>query len=345
MPAEMNARERWSLLLIDEFPDRPPVYPLITSHAATVLNCDLVAYCTNGRILAEAQLQAQRIYGHDGLSVFTDVGIIAEAMGSQYRWREFDVPILESPMVATPEKVEELAVPDPATSGRLPVYLEAIDYLYKAAGDTLPIFAFIPSPFTNAAGLRGVEDFLLDTILNPETAHSLLEISLEAALRLCDACILAGALPVLVDPLASGSVISYSTFTEFAHPYLKRLIAYLHRYDLDITLHICGDTSRLLAPIADTGADLFSFDVVGIQQVLTQMGEQVRLVGNLSPNSLLPSSHLQIVPETERILETGLQNAKGFVLSTGCEVPIGCDPARLQQMIDIGKHSHYDQGW
>ena len=93
MKGEMNPRERWGLLLIDEFPDRPPVYPLVTSHASSVYGCDLIKYCTDGKILAEAQLTAQRRYGHEGLSVFTDVGIIAEAMGSRYHIREFEVPI------------------------------------------------------------------------------------------------------------------------------------------------------------------------------------------------------------------------------------------------------------
>lgn len=345
MPGEMNSRERWGLLLIDEFPDRPPVYPLVTSHAAAAYGCNLINYCTDGRILAEAQMEAQRRYGHEGLSVFTDVGIIAEAMGSKYHLREFEVPILDKPLVNEETKIDELEVPDPYSQGRLPVYLEAIDQMYGAVGDILPIFAFIPCPFTTAAGLRGVEDFLMDTVTAPENAHRLLEISLSAAIRLSDECILAGALPMLVDPLASGSVISRRTYGEFAQPYQQRLISYLHRYDLDITLHICGDTSGMLDMIPETGADLFSFDQVDEKTAVNAIGDRVRLVGNLPPHQLLPSSNAQVKRGTERIMEQGIKNPRGFVLSTGCEVPIRCEPGKLQAMINTGKTAKYDKGW
>ncbi len=345
MPGEMNPRERWGLLLIDEFPDRPPVYPLVTSHAAAVHGCDLIKYCTDGKILAEAQIAAQRKYAHDGLSVFTDVGIIAEAIGSKYHLREFDVPILDKPVIDDPAQIESLRIPNPAVDGRLPVYLESIDRMYRFCGDTLPIFAYIPAPFTTAAGLRGVEAFLMDTVLNPEAALSLLEISLQAAVAFCDECILAGALPVLVDPLASGSVISRKTYSEFALPYEAKLIKYLHRFDLDITLHICGDTTRLLDLIPATGTDLFSFDQAGVAEVSSAMGEKVRLVGNLPPNTLLDSSETDIGESTNEIINCGLGNAKGFVLSTGCEVPIKADARRLELMIKKGINSRYDKGW
>ncbi len=341
----MNPRERWGLLLIDEFPDRPPVFPLVTSHAAQVAGVDLISYCTDGKTLAQAQLQAQQVYGHEGLSVFTDVGIIAEAMGSRYHLREFDVPILDRPKISDPASADQLEIPDPARHGRLPVYLEAVSRLFHAAGDVLPVFAYIPCPFTTAAGLRGIEDFLMDTIIAPDSAHLLLERSLEAAIRLCDGCITAGALPILVDPLASGSVISRNTFADFALPYQARLIAYLHRYDLDITLHVCGETETILDLIPRTGADLFSFDRAEVPSAVEAMGDRVRLVGNIAPHALLPSSASEIVRDTEAVLEAGLKNPRGFVLSTGCEVPIGCRPERLQALIETGKRTSYAFKW
>ncbi len=341
MPGEMNPRERWGLLLIDELPDRPPVYPLITSHSANVFGCSLIDYCTDGKTLAESQLAAQRAYRHDGLSVFTDVGIIAEAFGSAYQLRENDVPIIIDPLIKDYGQIDGLTIPDPENSGRLPVYLEAIEYLFDKSGDILPVFAFIPCPFTTAAGLRGVDSFLMDTILEPEQARRILDFSLRAAVDFCDACILAGALPVLVDPLASGSVISRKTFIDFALPYQEKLIRYLHRCDLDITLHICGDTNSIIDLIPKTGADLFSFDQLEVSTAAERIGKSTRLVGNLPPNALLDSSKLDVGEFSGRLIEQGLKNKKGFVFSTGCEVPIKCDSQKLRNVIEIGKKSSY----
>ena len=345
MSGKMNPRERWGLLLIDEFPDRPPVFPLVTAHSAKVQGINLIEYSTNGISLAESQLTAQRKYNHDGLSVFTDVGIIAEAMGSKYYLREFEVPILDEPVIKDTAQIGDLSVPDPGSKGRLPVYLEAIDRLYTAMGDILPVFAYIPCSFTTAAGLRGTEDFLMDTLISPESAHALLEISLTAAIKFCDACILSGALPILVDPLASGSVISRKTYNEFAKPYQQRLIKYLHRYDLDITLHICGDTAGMLDLIPETGADLFSFDNVAVNVVSATIGDQVRLVGNLPPHALLHSSEIDIPEYTTDIIVKGIGNPKGLVISTGCEVPILCDDNKLSTMIKFGKSCSYEKVW
>ncbi|NQT35347.1 uroporphyrinogen decarboxylase family protein [bacterium] len=343
MAGEMNPRERWGLLLMDEFPDRPPVYPLVTSYAATVYGCDLIQYCTNGATLAEAQLTAQREYGHEGLSVFTDVGIIAEAMGSKYLLRDFEVPIIDRPVISDYSQIDSLKPPDPGSNGRLPVYLEAIDKLFSTAGDVLPVFAFIPCPFTTAAGLCGVENLLMNTITAPEAAHQLLDVSLQAAIRLSDECILAGALPVLVDPLASGSVISRKTFSEFALPDLRRLISHLHRYDLDVVLHICGDTSMLVDLIAETGTDLFSFDKLNIVDAVNSIGDKIRLVGNLPTNGLLESSELSIEEICQDTLEKGISNPKGFVLSTGCEVPLRSVPEKLHAFINQGKTARYEK--
>lgn len=345
MPAKMNPRERWGLLLIDELPDRPPAYPLVTSHAAAVCGCDLIEYCTDGDKLAEAQLAAQQKYGHDGLSVFTDVGLLAEAMGSKYQLRKFEVPIIDSPIIKEISQIGDLKLPNPASDGRLPVYLQAIEKLFDTSGDILPIFAFIPCPFTTAAGLRGVDAFLMETIMEPQAAHDLLSISLQAAIAFADECVLAGALPMLVDPLASGSVISNNTYKEFALPYQQKFIDYLHRFDIDVTLHICGDTSHQLDLIAQSRADLFSFDKADVHNVKCTMGNDIRLVGNLSPSHLLDSSGVEIAESTKQILKEGKNNPRGFVLSTGCEVPIRCAPQKLQTLIRTGKQDFYENYW
>ena len=337
----MTPRERWGLLLIDERPDRPPTLPLITTHAATVFGCGLDVYCANGKVLAEAQLAARKRYRHDGFSVFTDVGLIAEAFGSRYHLRADDAPILDAPVLNDIRQADRLVQPDPGSSGRMPAILDAVHRLHLAAGDEVPTFAYIPCPFTTAAGLRGVDAWLMDTVLEPEAAEVVLELALEAAIRLADECVLAGALPVLVDPLASGSVISPRTFERFALPPTRRLIRHLHRYDLDVTLHICGDTSGLLDQIARTETDLFSFDQLPIATARQALGAKIRLVGAVPPHGLLRSSEIDVAAVGAAQGAEGLANPAGFAFATGCEVPIRCDPDKLAALVQVGKGLRY----
>jgi len=112
-----------------------------------------------------------------------------------------------------------------------------------------------------------------------------------------------------------------------------------------ISLFISGDTSNILDLIPQTGADLFSFDLVQLEQVRNAMGEKVRLVGNLPPNELLDSSHVDVRQKTSTIISEGIVNPRGFVLSTGCEVPIQCNSEKLDMLIRLGKESAYNFGW
>ena len=99
--------------------------------------------------MARAQLFAQEAYGIDFISFFSEVGLVAEALGSKYEYPDDDLPLLVEP------RWRELAEPgdevaDPKRDGRLRLYLDAIGYAYEARGDTVPILAYVPAPFTTA---------------------------------------------------------------------------------------------------------------------------------------------------------------------------------------------------
>ena len=113
MAEDLTARERFGLLLIDEIPDRVVTYPLVTSHAAKILGCSVKEYCTNGKMLANAQIAAWKLYNHDAISIFTGVGLVAEAFGSKLEIRENDIPILLEPCLDKLESVEYLVIPNP----------------------------------------------------------------------------------------------------------------------------------------------------------------------------------------------------------------------------------------
>ncbi len=336
----LNPRQRLGLLLIDEVPDRVVVYPLITAHAAVVAGMSVRRCVTDGKALAQAQLQALRRYRHDAASVFSDVALIAEALGSRLAFADDDVPVLEQPVLDAADAWENIR---PTAKGDLPgryaVYLEAITQLQREIGGDVPIMAFIPAPFTTAALLRGPEDFLVDCLLDSTSCHRLLDLSLQEGIRLTDLCIEAGAIPMLVDPLASASVISPAFFSDFALPYLRRFSDHLHRSDFDVFLHICGRSEPILGGIAASGCDLFSCDHVPLAAACDRIGSAVRLIGNLNPTDLLECRPEIIRNRVGTILDSARLNPKGFILSTGCEVPIAAPTENVQAFVDAGRRA------
>ncbi len=336
----LTPRERFGLLVVDERPDRVNVMPLVTSHAATVAGIKLKEYCTNGEAMARAQLVALEKYDHDAISIFSEVGIIAEAMGSAFAYPENDLPVFKKGTLEI-KKIADIKVPDPKKDMRLPVYLEAIEYAYAAIADRVPILAYVPAPFTTAMSLDAPDQFLIDTIRNHTKVKALLDLSLQACKEFCFAIINAGGLPVLVDPLASSSVISPRTYREFALPYEADLIAFLHRYDLDIVLHICGDTAPILELLPETHADLLSIDRVDMDIVLDKVSRDMRIIGNFDTSLLAQATPEIIERETSMMVRSAMHSPRGYVASTGCEVPIHTPPCNVRAFVKAAKET----GW
>ncbi|MFO7651881.1 MAG: uroporphyrinogen decarboxylase family protein [bacterium] len=324
----LTPRERFGLLVIDEPQDRVPVYPLVTAHAARVAGINLRDYYTDGRSMARSQLVAQERYGIDFISFFSEVGIIAEALGSEYHYPDDDLPLLSVPKWRELGSVDD-AVADPARDGRLRLYLDAIADAWEARGDTVPILAYVPAPFTTAQQLVDAEAFLTGLLTEPERIRALLDYATASTIRFCRAIIGAGGLPLLVDPLASSSVISAGHYREFALPAEAAVIRYLHRFDLDVILHICGDTGPIIGLMPESGADLLSVDHIGLDAAIAGAGTHCRLVGNFDTSELLLGEPAAIERGVAAMVEAGKRCPRGFVAATGCEVPVDTPPENV----------------
>lgn len=333
----LTPRERFGLLVIDEPQDRVPVFPLVTAHAAAAAGVGLRDYYTDGIAMARAQLIAQDSYGTDFISFFSEVGLIAEALGSRYDYPEDDLPMLAQPRWSELGEPDERTV-DPRSDGRLRVYLDGINYAWEARGDTVPILAYVPAPFTTAQQLVDPETFLLGLLAEPERVHRLLNYATRSVNKFSAAVIAAGGLPILVDPLASGSVISAEQYREFALPYEAAAIEFLHRWDLDVVLHVCGDTTPMIELLPESGADLLSIDRIGLDRAIAAAGSRCRLVGNFDTTALLLAGGDEIEREVRLMLNQGRKCPRGFVAATGCEVPVATPVENLRAFVQTVKN-------
>jgi len=337
----LTPRERFGLLVIDEPQDRVPVFPLVTGHAARLAGIPVRDYYTDGSAMARSQLVAQELYGTDFISVFSEVGVVAEALGSRFDYPEDDLPLLAEPKWRELAELDDALV-NPLKDGRLRVYLDAITYAYEARGDTVPILAYVPAPFTTAQQLVDQEAFLLGLLTGPERVKDLLAYATRSVIRFCRAIIGAGGLPILVDPLASGSVISAEHYREFALPCEADVIRYLHRYDLDIVLHICGDTRATIDMMPETGADLLSIDRIEIADAVAGAGDMCRIIGNYDTSAILLSDPATIERTVAEMVTAGRKCPKGFVAATGCEVPVETPPENVRAFVRAARQAGFN---
>jgi uroporphyrinogen decarboxylase len=330
----MTPKERIGSFLGGKPIDRVPCVPLILNHAARVLGVSVSRFGSDGKVMADANAAAFRRYRQDLITVFTDTAIIAEAMGTKLAFPEDRAAYVAEPCVKTPEDAESLRAPDPLKDGRLPIYVEAAQRLNEMVGGEVFVACCYPAAFTTAACLRGTEMFARDLLRNPVLAHKLLKVSLDAALALTDAVCKAGAVPVPVDPVASGSVLSAKLFHEFVAPYMLPLFQRIQSYGWPAMYHVCGKTRLLLDELADLKPTALSLDKVDIVEAKKQIGDRVCLMGNIKPTeTFFQGTPADVENEARLLIETVGDNPAGFILASGCEIPVDTPPENIHAMM------------
>jgi uroporphyrinogen decarboxylase len=338
MRDRMTPKERLTALMSGRTVDRTPCVPLVLNHAARVLGCRIGEYSTDGRTMARAHVAAYRRYRHDMVCIFSDTAILAEALGTRLHFPQDDVPRLEAPAVAAPQDASSLRPADARTAGRLPVLLEAVRGCAAEVGEEVLVGCCYPAPFSTAAALRGTAAFARDLYKRPAEAHVLLGKAERLALDFAGAVAEAGGVPVLVDPVASGSVISPRAFAEFALPGLHSVLAEIGRLGFPRILHICGRTLPIIEMMARSGADVLSVDQIELAEARRIVGDRVCLMGNVRPaETLLEGTPQAVRAEALACLRACCGAPRGFILASGCEVPVEAPAANVLALMDAAR--------
>ncbi|MDO8445887.1 MAG: uroporphyrinogen decarboxylase family protein [Deltaproteobacteria bacterium] len=336
--AEMTPKERFGAFLQGKEIDRLLVSPLILNYASRSLDLKVREFCTNGKNMGEANIACFKKYRHDVVYIFSTTSTLAEAMGTRMHFPEDDSPQVETPFIQTKEDMKKLRIVNPDKDGRLPVYLEAAKRCVDAIGDEVFIVPVIGAPFTTAAALRGTDTFIRELYTDPELVHTLMRATTDSVKALIDAYVKAGTCPVTVEPIATGSMISEKHFREFVLPYLKEVYAHIHSYGLPGVLHICGKVKRVIKAMAESGADVLSIDDIDLLDAKELVGDKVCLMGNISPADGMFKGNPAIIREMVKdCVAKAYDNPKGYIVATGCEVPINTPHENMVAFLEAGR--------
>lgn len=345
----MTSLERMTAYNKGERVDRLPCNPNIANGAARVIGCKVSEFKDNGRLIAEAHIQAYRMFNYDGVRIFTDLYVQAEAMGAKVQYPLDDTADLETPAIQDITEIDKVQPANPYKEGRLPSHLEAAKILINELGTEVPCSGGVVGPFTTAFFLIGVENMTRLLFKNPEAVHKLCEVSLETSIRYADAFIDIGLTPTISEPLSSSTVVNPKHFKEFSFPYLRRLIDHIHSRHKAVTLHICGKTDKIWDAMAEAGADCLSIDnVASLHDCKNKVGDRVRIMGNVDPSGVMYASTPEDVRQaTIECVRQAYDNPKGYVICSGCSLPIETPFENIQAMMDtareIGDPAYSDQ--
>ena len=329
----MTPYERVMRRLRGEIVDRPPNFDIMMTFAAHYIGKPLSRYYQDYRVLCDANMAMLDAFELDIVQAISDPYREAADFGADIYFPEDGLPMCRVPLLQDPTALSRLPTPDPHTGQRMSDRLEAIRHLRERVGGAVPVMGWVEGALAEAADLRGVGALMTDLYDRPEWVAELLERCTEVEIAFARAQIEAGADIIgLGDAVASQ--IAPRMYRKWALPYEQRIFAAVH--DMSTAtgsrslarLHICGDTNRIVADMAATGADIIDVDwMVDIAHAVEAFGDQTALCGTFDPVSVM----LRGTPDDvyQAVMEALRQGGQRCISAAGCEIPDGTPHANL----------------
>ena len=335
----MTSRERVLAHLAGQPVDRLPLMPITMMFACDQIGAKYRDYCTDYRVLVQAQMFTAEKFGFDYVNTMSDPAREATDCGAKVEY--FDnqpVAIIEEQaLLADKTALAGLKIPDPLGSGRMHNGIKAIALFKEKLGGERIIEGWAEGPIAEAADLRGINTVMTDFFDDPAFVRDLFEFVIEMELRFAREQIRAGADIIGVGD-AAASLVGPQLYEEFVWPYEKKLVDGIHALGGRVRLHICGNTRKLLAGIGKLGCEIVDLDSLApLSAARQQMPASQILLGNINPVTVLRDSNPEAV--NNAIAECHRAAGARYVVAAGCEVPRDTPAENLRALCEYA-HTH-----
>jgi len=321
--------------------DRVPVWIMrqagryLPEYQAVRAHHSFLEICKTPELAAEVSIQPFRVLGVDAIIVFSDILIVAEAMGMP-----LDVPdsgpVLSNP-VRDANAVRRLRDFDPAEETRF--VGDAIRTICREMGPTVPVIGFAAAPWTLACYMiegqtRGdisrAKQMLRE---EPGIVRELLEKIAEVTARYLNFQTEAGAAAVQLFDTWAGE-LTPAEYDEFERPATAAVFQTLDENAVPKILFAKG-SSRHLDSLAKTGADVLSVDwQTDLRDARRKLGTRVALQGNVDPSVLLGDEADVRRAAREAIEKTG---GVGHILNLGHGILPSTPVANARAFVEAGQ--------
>ena len=269
------------------------------------------------------------LYNHI-LMLGSDIGFFDNIGNNLYRdvfgatWdRSIDKDIgnITGSLIAEPS-LENYTFPNPLDKR----FFADIEASVKAKPDMFRLFQIGFSLYERAWTLRGMENLLMDFMINPEFVHELF-----TSIADYNIAQLKEAMKYDIDAVyfgddwgqQNGLIMGYDTWKEFIYPQLKRMYQAVHEEGKYVFIHSCGDVDELFDDLIDIGVDCFNPfqpEVMDVHYLIERYRGRLTFHGGLSIQKTLPyGSQAEVREESERLLKAGAEGSYIFSPSHSVE--------------------------
>ena len=334
---------RSSLASLVKEQEQVPVVPLMGFPGVQINRTTLKQNAFNWGVQFWTLFELVRRFQPDGVFTFMDLSVEANALGLPVVYPLHESPSVEYPVVQSASDLHSFAHLDILRDGRIRVFVETMrlmsQYLSIMRG------GYVIGPYTLAGLMLGATESAMAIYDKPDLLHQTLAFATQVISRYATALSSAGAdVIAILEPTAV--MLSPRHFWDFSGQYVKQIV---DRLEVAPVLHICGNTSRILDGMIETGAQGLSLDaLIDLPEVARRIPSDVVLVGNISPTAVMVDmSPLEVYAETQNLLEA-MRPFSNFILSTGCDLPPETPLENIQAFMDAARGRPLDvsaQGW
>jgi uroporphyrinogen decarboxylase len=306
-----------------------PEYQAVRAHHT------FLEICKTPEIAAEVSLQPFRIIGVDAIIVFSDILIVAEAMGMPLAVPDAG-PVLYNP-VRDLAAVRGLRDFDPHVETRF--VGDAIRAICREAGADVPVIGFAAAPWTLACYMiegrtRGdISRAKRMLATEPALVHELLDRIAHASVGYLKSQIEAGASVIQLFDTWAGELTA-AQYEAFELPATQKIYRELGHPEVPKILYAKG-SSHLIEHLGTSGADVVSIDWrTSLSNARKILGDKIALQGNIDPALLLTTPEAVSEAARAAVLETG---GFGHILNLGHGILPTTPVANARAFVEAGQ--------
>lgn len=292
--------------------------PILMQFATEYIGKNYGEFASDYRVLVESNLRCLDDFDLDMLGLISDPYRETSAFGAKIKYVSDGVPRCLDLIVNSIDDVKNLKIPDVYKAERTLDRIKAGELLSKKTQGNIPIIGWVEGPLAEACDLTGIENMMMQLMIDPDFANRLLNKCTQVAKDFAKAQIEAGCEIIGIGD-AVCSQIDTNTYNTFIRKHHKELISYIHGLGGKVKIHICGDINHLLPSFRDFKIDILDLDwQVELEHARLILGEQVIFAGNINPVEIQDKTREEVYNSCKTVVEK-YKNER-YILSAGCEI-------------------------
>lgn len=213
--------------------------------------------------------------------------------------------------------------------------------MMRAQDDTFKFGSIGFSMFERAWSLRGMENLMMDMVLNPEFVDELLDAIADYNLRIVDITLEYG-----IDGFhfgddwgqQKGLIMGPGYWKRFIKPRMARMYERIKNKGRIVSQHSCGDIQNVFPDLIEIGLDIyqtFQPEIYDLKQVKREYGKYLTFNGGISTQRLLPFASPEEVKRVARETIKLMGDGGGYIASPTHALPGDIPSENVLALIEV----------